>query len=171
MIEEFHKVNDTSCHILLSESYRILLQNPVVTFLRERHWLVAQIVKKIHHFMKQQELLLCYPVLYQPKSNTAYTDEWKAKSKASRYRPGVAQRVPGSWGSQISWQRHRMVVMLSALRTCRIYPKEIIVVLISVRVWVEPRVIVRSEGLMSMKNSNGTIWDRNSDLLNCSAVS
>jgi hypothetical protein len=26
--------------------------------------------------MKPQELLLCYPVLYQSKSNTAYTDEW-----------------------------------------------------------------------------------------------
>jgi len=25
------------------------------------------------------------------------------------------QRVPGSWGSQISWQRKRMVVRLSAI--------------------------------------------------------
>jgi len=30
--------------------------------------------------------------------------------KQSHYRPGEAQRVPGSSGSQISWQRHRMVV-------------------------------------------------------------
>ena len=36
--------------------------------------------------------------------------------KQSRYRPGVAQRVPGSWGSQISWQRHMKVVRLLALR-------------------------------------------------------
>jgi hypothetical protein len=52
--------------------------------------------------------------------------------KQSRYRSGVSQRVPESYGSQISWQRHRMVVRLSALRTGRIYSQEILLVLISV---------------------------------------
>ena len=46
----------------------------------------------------------------------------KVKLKQSRYRPGLAQRVPGSYGSQITWQRHRMVVRLSALRNGRLYP-------------------------------------------------
>ena len=45
---------------------------------------------------------------------------WKVNQ--SHYRLGVAQRVPGSYGSQISWQRHRMVVRLSALRTGHLYP-------------------------------------------------
>jgi hypothetical protein len=83
--------------------------------------------------------------------------------------PGQALRVPGGSGSQISRQFADEGGKIVSPMHWPPLPQELFLVLISVRGWINPRVIVLPEGL-SMKNSNDTIGNRTRELPACSAV-
>ena len=74
------------------------------------------------------------------------------KIKQSRNRPGVAQRVPGGLGSQISWHSAHEGSEVVSLTHRPPLPPGMFLVLIFTRGWVDPRAMVPSEGNMSLKN-------------------
>jgi hypothetical protein len=83
---------------------------------------------------------LCYCVL---------NSQSHCKGKGTLYMPGQTLRIPGFQVEAPRFQdnRHMKVVRLSAANT----PLEILLVLISVRGWVNPRTIERPEGLCQWK--------------------
>jgi len=72
----------------------------------------------------------------------------KVKVRPFHYRPGQTQSFPEGWGSRISRQSaHEGAKVVSPTHRPPLTPQEILPVLISVRGWVDPKAIVRPEGL------------------------
>ena len=86
------------------------------------------------------------------------TSSTSVQLKQYLYTPGQAQRVPGIQVPRFYDNQHIKVVRLSAIWIGRLYPKEIFMVLISVRGWVETRAILRAEGLCKWKIPMPQSW-------------
>jgi hypothetical protein len=76
----------------------------------------------------------------------------KVKVKQSRNSPGVAQRVPGGLGSQISWHLAHEGGEVVSLTHWPPLPPGMLLVLIFTRGRVDPKATVWSDGNMSLKN-------------------
>jgi hypothetical protein len=81
-----------------------------------------------------------------------YRRAFTHKVKKFLNRPGVAQRVPGGLGSQISWHSAREGGEVVSLTYRPPLPPGMFLALIFTRGWVNPRAMVRSEGNMPLKN-------------------
>jgi hypothetical protein len=89
-----------------------------------------------------------------PEKITATQVVKKVKVKVKQFHSwsGQTPGVPGGWGFQISKQStHEGGNVVSHTHRSPVQPKEKFLVLISVRGWVNPKAIVRPEGLYQWK--------------------
>jgi hypothetical protein len=99
---------------------------------------------------------LIFDCIVQRKRNRwQHSVKWKLDWPWGKAIP--LQARTGPWGFQegeanrFQDNRHMKVVSLSAVHTGLLYSQKIFLVLISIRVWVDPRVIVRPEELCHWK--------------------
>jgi len=126
-------------------------------------------VNNQHPLLTINHLYCCILLVFFPQT-------WRVLyTKAKKGKPVPLQAWTGPKGSRkLSFPDFVTTAQdggrLSALRTGRLYPHEMFLVLVSVRGWVDPRAIGRSAGFYVNENSTDTSWDRTSDLPICSTA-
>ena len=92
-----------------------------------------------------------FPSPYPPRPTLILTQAPVQRIK-DKVIPVQASYRPRGWQEfEAHSFRHTMVVRLSAVCTSRLYRQEIFLLLISVRSWVDPKAILRPEGLCQWK--------------------